>query len=740
MENLTDFIKEKKTIFGLIILALILLSLPLTIKLAQDSQIFKSRAEEPRKSCGFHKDLETWWDSCSHDDTDNNLYKQYQYICGDGTTSRLEWRSCTSTNPGGGENKDTGSGASSACQLNPGITCNGFFYENNQCIEKYGGYCAAAGETGVAIDAYGCVANYRVVDRSNCGLTDSPTSTPALTPPQGGVPINTPVPTSASSGNNPPAGSTKTCLGSRTWADIYDGVKKAGYQGSFDNSQIILDVFNKTSCPNGSNNGPVGSITCKDNSSCTVNQFNNDRGMGTVNLDIAWQNWKECQDPGVIPSGETLCYYVAAELCETSDDPQRQGQKPLLASIGNSLSGDKVFPNGTNKVGPIWWVRPGYTYTYKLYETGYTCTSTQNCTESGEWDRRPCKGIQVAQVTVKGNSTQTPSTKTAFYRISTRSFTDDSGWQRYKGHPLGVENFDLGNITPGADVVVHVQFKSTTGQIASATKKIKYIGPDPKLTSTKCTYSPTGVGTQVEILGENLGEKGSKGKVIFNEKETKVSSWTSLPSASSSASLVKGPTTFWKIVASIQDKLQGSLPIPLRIETEDGRGDATTCTISLTTLSFNAKSECRPGTDMAAENIKVQIREIAKGAKPIFNQNINLNAEGQPIWTPPVLEVGKKYIVAVRGPKALGHKVEIEAKEGTNVLNEFRMLIGDIAPASSPDNRVNTLDYGLLLGQWTIAKDSSKSADFNLDKRVNSIDYACMRQNFNKNGEEFPSD
>lgn len=813
MENLTDFIKEKKTIFGLIILALILLSLPLTIKLAQDRQVFKSRAEEStvvRNSCGIHKDLETWWDSCFHDDTDSNTYKQYQYICSDGTTSRLEWRSCPTltptTNPGGSDTKFPCETNSSLCTelTTTGVFCSG----RSSCIWKHGGVCWDPNtDQGRDKDSNGCIyafdtadANSSVELRNSCsalgcgvGSGNNPTPTPTLGQNQGGVPTPTRAPTatptkSANVGRCPdnPPGTTVSNPGLVWRADCSKSCDKQpppdsvcpwsndGYvlskhsadttawcYGNFDGGAKCMQLQVK--------NPLGGSISCVGNPSCVYNPTN-----PQVALNTSWQGLKECWDLG---GAGTTCNYVGADLCVKISSPAHnylcEGDNPLctqdrrwklVASGGSEPNGKTLFPDGSlprvPPSGGISWIRPNMVYEFALFEDGYTATK-QRCRDASDTDCldyqykvKACQGKQITTKTIntggsssnlspspqQPQSSPTPSTKTALYRISTRSFTDDSGWQRYEGYPLRREDFDLGDVAPGTSVTVYVQFKSTTGQNSPiVSKTIKYIGPDPAIVRTQCNYSPTGVGTEVIIEGSNFGQKGPKSKVMFNEKEAKISSWDLVATSSASNT---GSGSLWRVVADIKDKLQGGLPIPLFIETNEGRrapsDGPTTCTINLTTLSFNAKSECRPGTDMAAENIKVQIKESAKGAKPIFNQNINLNVEGQPLWTPPALEVGKKYIVSIRGPKTLGHKVELEAKEGTNVLDEFKMLVGDIAPASSPDNRVNTLDYGSLLSQWTVAKDSAKSADFNLDKRVNSIDYACMRQNFNKNGEDFP--
>jgi hypothetical protein len=64
----------------------------------------------------------------------------------------------------------------------------------------------------------------------------------------------------------------------------------------------------------------------------------------------------------------------------------------------------------------------------------------------------------------------------------------------------------------------------------------------------------------------------------------------------------------------------------------------------------------------------------------------------------------------------------------------FILPIGDIAP-TTPDGQINGLDRAELVRQWQLVLSSSSSAaltaDFNRDKKVNSIDWACMKYDFN---------
>lgn len=193
------------------------------------------------------------------------------------------------------------------------------------------------------------------------------------------------------------------------------------------------------------------------------------------------------------------------------------------------------------------------------------------------------------------------------------------------------------------------------------------------------------------------------------------------------------------VAAHLKDSLQEGKPIPVKVIASDGRETSTqTCTINLTTLSFNAKAQCRPPENFTVSKAKVQIYEKTMGARPVFEGTITIDARGLPQWTTlPKLEVGKEYVMVVKGPQLLGYKKEFKAFSGTTALEDLNLLAGDIAPLSSPDNIINANDFSELKREWTTVTDVTRPADLNLDNRVNSIDYSCLRNNFNQSGASF---
>lgn len=391
--------------------------------------------------------------------------------------------------------------------------------------------------------------------------------------------------------------------------------------------------------------------------------------------------------------------------------------------------------------------------------------------------------------------TTSQSTKTNQYRYSLTRFEKNSPgpeWSSYsdadENGSLTISSFQLPDPAPGKIYTVFVQFKSDQGQASDVfSRSIKYIGPDPSLSNISCGYDPRDSGTLITINGNNFGAKGTSSVKVNNSLTATITSWSDVPdtntdptatpvasgsaeqssetstlaptqepsatpTVASTATPTLEPTvdesspaaveaaststiTRSRVVARVNEKLDGSVAVELI--NADGRKITGTCDIGLTTVAMSAKLQCRPPENFATDKTRIQIYEEAEGARPIFDQLVNISADGRLSWTPPSLEVGKKYKMIAKAPKSLGTKKEFTALDGTTNLEEAELLVGDIAPLATPDNVVNSNDYRELIREWSASKDTTRAGDFNLDSRVNSIDYACLRLNFNKIGEPF---
>jgi hypothetical protein len=94
------------------------------------------------------------------------------------------------------------------------------------------------------------------------------------------------------------------------------------------------------------------------------------------------------------------------------------------------------------------------------------------------------------------------------------------------------------------------------------------------------------------------------------------------------------------------------------------------------------------------------------------------------------VQEGKKYKLAIKVPGGLRKQVEFTAASGTTVVPNVSLPVGDIYPAGG-DGVINALDKAELNRQWVAgATATGRAGDFNTDGKVNSIDWACMRENF----------
>lgn len=440
--------------------------------------------------------------------------------------------------------------------------------------------------------------------------------------------------------------------------------------------------------------------------------------------------------------------------------------------------------------------------------------------------------------------TPTPPSVTTHFRVSESRFgRGDEGvnapqWMEFKdedgGDPVTI-SYKFANAKTGDELTLFVQYKNDKEKTEVYPKTIKYIGPNPVITSASCSYDPSGEGTLVTLIGSNFGghdEQGAGG-VKINGQQADIISWVpeepvptvepsptptpvvcggiagktcptgfkceipdkTIPDASGicvpekdknddkvcaqvitsaknpdgtqckdfptpcdvssgwvkvascsgvgSGTVLGGEASQSRVIAKIKDKMPGKVRIPLLLTLDDGRVALTssngtpTCTVNTTTVQFAAKVGCRSSGNFSLSDVNVNITELVSGAKPSVKQKLSLDKDGNlPSDFIPLLEKGKKYKLVVKAPKTVARKIEFTPAEGSNILSEVSLPIGDIAPAGNPDGKINVSDRSQIVREWSSANDTAKAGDLNLDGRVNSLDWSCMRENFNKEDED----
>lgn len=349
-------------------------------------------------------------------------------------------------------------------------------------------------------------------------------------------------------------------------------------------------------------------------------------------------------------------------------------------------------------------LNPG-TYTFTVLTTGKTganCTGQSNLT------------VNAAVVS------------TEFYRIAENPAdlgdTQKAPWLVYTPDITGSLTIDwtFADKNPG-EKFIWVQFKDSNGIISKpVNSKIRLLGADPQITGCKLQFESDTV--LFNITGNSFGSKGSVDTEVDGEASVlQVKKWTEK-----------------NIVAALSNFPVGqSFPIMLTNGSKQ-QSNAGSCS-AVSQLSLGAKLYCGVPLTQALTDVDLTLVEAtASGKKVKTKVNIDKNGVVQNLTAN--LEAGKKYKVSLKAANALRRVIDFEAAGGTTNIPNFKLPVGDIFPIDGSDGVINSLDKAELDREWTAAVDATniRRGDFNLDGRVNSVDWSCMRNNFNQSDDTEP--
>jgi plastocyanin len=286
---------------------------------------------------------------------------------------------------------------------------------------------------------------------------------------------------------------------------------------------------------------------------------------------------------------------------------------------------------------------------------------------------------------------------------------------------------------------IFVEFKDTTGKTTRPplSASILLIPPDITIDSASCSLSNFGSGINIELKGKNFGDK--PGKIRLPEWE-----------------IPDGKVTDWKdgSISTTIDFPEGFVFSENVVEFEVERFDKGTlkgtCAIgNVSTLALGTRLFCRAPNQQSETNIQVEILEDSKNA-PVKREAASLTKAGLIQGLELEFVKGKRYLVSVDAPKSLrrGSKPFIATSGTTQLLfkrndgsdiNRNTLPVGDIFPLGDGDGIINTLDANQLYREWGQFSEEEeesdrviRNGDFNQDGKVNSIDWACMRFDFNQ--------
>lgn len=287
-----------------------------------------------------------------------------------------------------------------------------------------------------------------------------------------------------------------------------------------------------------------------------------------------------------------------------------------------------------------------------------------------------------------------------------------------------IYDFAFTTDTPGVRQI-WVEFIGADGSTEKEHISVEIVEPDPVLTSVDCSLDLSGQNLKVTLNGSRLGT--SNGKVTVDSKESQIVSWSTgqvIANIKPEGNLENGK--LYKVVLTKSD----SKILP-----------EVSCQVGTTLISLGARLFCREPGKFDINGVKVTLVD-EDGNK--VDEEVTVDSAGVIKNLKTKLQVGKLYAISVKAPYSLRKNAQFSAANGTNVITPddgkpFILPVGDIAPVILQDGKINTLDRSEIVRQWSVLGSGTKTGDFNRDTKVNSIDWACMRFDFNAEDEAIPT-
>lgn len=274
---------------------------------------------------------------------------------------------------------------------------------------------------------------------------------------------------------------------------------------------------------------------------------------------------------------------------------------------------------------------------------------------------------------------------------------------------------------------VFAKFIYSDGSETQSNKDLVYrpVVGDPTLSGITCAIDPSNsAATKVTMTGTNL---------VLSSQDTVA---VTLDDQTVSAG---GPAlTPTQVVFTIPQALTGTHTI--KITRGDSKSISGVCTIGQSQLQITAQLSCKTVTQPAS-TATVELLDASNGTSLYKNDRVSFSPDGvaQNILPSTQLNAGAKYVLTVKSPFTLTRAIEFTASsQSTTVLpeNVIKLPLGDVAPDGTPDGVINNIDQSYVRAKWSPTSDVTTSADTNIDRRVNSNDWACVRSNFGKTNDQ----
>lgn len=296
-----------------------------------------------------------------------------------------------------------------------------------------------------------------------------------------------------------------------------------------------------------------------------------------------------------------------------------------------------------------------------------------------------------------------------------------ASWESYSAEPT-LRDYEFKDKTPGIKTIF-VEFKDShlkTGGCGVNNSQpcqvqIRLLGD---FVIGSCALSFEGNNTVLNLKGQNFGS--IKGGIKSGDTDLQVREWKD-----------KNIKAVW------QDAPVGQV-LPVSVTNTDGQIAESQCS-AISQLSVGAKFFCGQPSSSTVNNVDLVLAGAFEGGTKV-KQKVSIDTSGVITGLTQKLEEGNNYKLSLKSPKSLRRTAEFTAGNGTTNVTDFVLPVGDIFPAPNGDGKINNFDHSELVRQWIISVDAAgRSADFNQDGRVNSIDWACMRHDFGSSDDSEPA-
>lgn len=337
------------------------------------------------------------------------------------------------------------------------------------------------------------------------------------------------------------------------------------------------------------------------------------------------------------------------------------------------------------------------------------------------------------------------------YRLSeTEADLETSDWLNFDS---GEGNFIVTNFTLSDDSIgpkqVWVEFRSLSGELKKDHITINLSEKDPEITGLNCTLDLAKEDIKVSIKGKRFGKDQGSIVLGYNLLDTDLKSGKK--SDIDTLEWTPESITFLQKKGSLTQVTDQLLKVVI-IRTDDAKSQIISCGVDQSLIYLGARVFCREPGKFDVPDVKVTIYynadDTAKGATTPkkTEEKVTIDKDGVINGLKTKLQVGKNYAISIKAPYSLRRNATFTASEGTTVINtdqgeSFILPVGDIAPVNLQDGKINGLDRSELSRQWRVLGTNTKSltGDFNRDTKVNSIDWACMRYDFDAEDDPLPT-